>query len=100
MDLRPLLRSQVEPSGRLRLMSIVMVTSHHHFSDAATDQRDETSAEQDADDLHRPFCPAIHFRDCHEADRRFAVDELALAVGRLGVCPTELEKEKGRQLFL
>ena len=72
--LRPPLRSQAEPSCRLCLMLVVMV-SQPSF-EATTDQGDETSAQQYAEYLQRPFCPAIHFRDCHEADRRFAVDDL------------------------
>ena len=44
--------------------------------EATTDQRDETSAQQYADYLQRPFCPAIHSRDRHEIDRRITVDDL------------------------
>ena len=65
-----------EHSCGLCLMSKVMVASYHHSSDAATDQPDETSAEQDADDLHRSFCPSIHCCDRHKIDRRFPVGDL------------------------
>ena len=38
-----------EPSCRLRVMPVVMLVMVSPPSDAKTDQRDETSAEQDAD---------------------------------------------------
>jgi len=38
-----------DPSCRLRVMSVVMLVIVSPPSDAKTDQRDETSAEQDAD---------------------------------------------------
>jgi len=44
--------------------------------DAKTGQQDETTDEQDADDLPRYSCPAIHLRYRQEVDRRFPVDDL------------------------
>jgi hypothetical protein len=47
-----------------------------HPAGAKTNQRDETSDEQDANYLQRPCHPTIHFRDLHNVNRQWPVDDL------------------------